>query len=252
MTAAAAGIFWLAVWQLAALWVGEPLFLPSPADVAKTFASLLAQPAFYAAVGNSFARITLGFLLAVAAGVLLAALAARFRTAKALLAPLMSVVKATPVASFIILALILVTSARLSTLIAFLMALPVIYTNTLTGVESIDRTMFDAANVFGMTRATRLHHIYFPEVFPYFRAACAIALGMSWKAGVAAEVIGIASGTVGEKLYESKIYLDIPALFSYTVAVVLISLLCEKLLSAGLRALYNAVLGYTRRNSPLR
>ncbi|MEA4912130.1 MAG: ABC transporter permease subunit [Oscillospiraceae bacterium] len=248
---AAVGLFWLAVWQLAAVLVGEPLFLPSPVSVARTFVSLLGQAAFYAAVGNSFCRITAGFLLAALAGLLLAAAAARFDAVKTLLSPLMGAVKATPVASFIILALIIATSARLSTLIAFLMALPVVYGNTLAGIEAIPPTMFYPADVFGMTRGTRLRYIYFPEVFPYFRAACSTALGLSWKAGVAAEVIGIAAGTVGEKLYEAKIYLNIPELFSYTLTIVLLSLLLEKLLSAALRALFNAVLGYTRENSPL-
>ena len=234
---------WLAAWQIVATLVAEPLFFPSLTSVIKTLVGLLKTKDFYLAVGQSFFRITLGFLVSVAVGTILAAIAAFSKVVRTALSPLMSVVKATPVASFIILALILVSSKSLSTLISFLMALPIIYTNTLSGITEIDKTMFEAADVFGMDVVTRFRHIYFPEAFPYFKAGCSLALGLCWKAGVAAEVIGISAGTIGEKLYDAKIYLDIPELFSYTLVIVAISILFEKLGSFLLNLLYKKLVG---------
>jgi len=235
--------FWLAVWQLAAVIIDQPLFLPPLTSVAKRFAALLAQKEFYASVAHSTLRILLGYGIAAAVGALLAAAAHFSKTVRALLHPLVAAVKATPVASFIVLAFILVHGSNLSTFIAFLMTLPVIYTNVLAGFDGIDPTLFHAADVFCMSRPTRAKHIYLPHIYPYFKAGCVVGVGLAFKAGVAAEVIAIAKGTVGEKLYDAKIYLDIPELFAYTVVIVAVSLLLEKLAARLLAAGVTAILG---------
>ena len=52
-----------------------------------------------------------------------------------------------------------------------------------------------------------------PQVLPYFRSAVSAALGLCWKAGTAAEVIGLSGGTIGERLYTAKVYFQTPDLF---------------------------------------
>ena len=64
---------------------------------------------------------------------------------------------------------------------------------------------------------------------PFFHAACRISLGLCWKAGVAAEVIGMPRGSVGERLQQAKVYLDTPDLFAWTLVIVALSLTFEKL-----------------------
>ena len=61
---------------------------------------------------------------------------------------------------------------------------------------------------------------------------------MSWKAGVAAEVIGIPDGSIGEKLYEAKVYLSSADLFAWTVVIVFISILFEKIFLFILKQFY--------------
>ena len=58
---------------------------------------------------------------------------------------------------------------------------------------------------------------------------------MSWKAGVAAEVIGVVGGSIGEKLYEAKIYLQTGDLLAWTVVIVALSALFERAVLALLR-----------------
>ena len=70
--------------------------------------------------------------------------------------------------------------------------------------------------------------ISFLMVLPYFLSACRLSLGMCWKAGVAAEVIGVPSGSIGEKLYNAKIYLNTPDLFAWTIVIIVISFVFEK------------------------
>ena len=220
-------VFWLVLWEAAARLVAERLFLASPIQVLQCLYGLLGTRQFYETVGFSLLRIGEGFLIAAVIGSALAYAAYKLRLVKTLLKPLMGAVKAAPVASFVVLALLLVGSKNLSVLISFLMVLPVFYTNILTGLSSVEPERFEAADVFGMLRRDRFRFIYLPYVTPFALSACEVGIGIAWKAGVSAEVIGIAAGSIGEKIYEAKLYLDTAQLFAYTLVVILISLFFE-------------------------
>lgn len=239
-----AAAFWLGAWQLAAMALKQEILLVSPVSVLRRLLELVPTGEFWGAVGFSFSRITLGFLLACLAGTALSALSARFSPARALIAPLVSTVKSTPVASFIILVLLWVPSKSLSVVISFLMVTPIVYANVLEGVESMDRELSEMASVFRIGPLRRLRYLTLPQLMPFFRSACASGLGLCWKAGVAAEVIGLPDGSIGERLYEAKVYLETPDLFAWTLVIVLISLLFERvflfLLDKALRRLEQA------------
>lgn len=215
--------FWLAVWQLGAWAVGARIVLVGPLEVLARLGQLALTGEFWLSVGLSLARISAGFALAAATGVALAALCSRVRVVRELLAPVVGAVKAAPVASFVILVLLWVPSRRLSVVISFLMAFPIIYTNVLEGIRATDPRLLEMADVFGVSGLERVRTIYAAQVLPYARAALSLALGLSWKAGIAAEVIGLPDRSIGEHLYEAKVYLDTPSLFAWTLAVVLLS-----------------------------
>lgn len=222
-------LFWLVVWEIASRLVAQQLFLASPIQVVKTLYGLLGQAEFYDTIAFSFYRISLGFLLAAAVGSLLAILAYKVRICETLLHPMMAAVMAAPVASFVVLALLLVGSNNLNALVTFLMVLPVFYTYILSGLKSVESDRFEAADVFGMIKSDRFRFIYLPYVVPYACSSCEVGIGIAWKAGVSAEVIGIAAGSIGEKIYESKLYLDTAELFAYTLVVIVISVIFERL-----------------------
>ena len=160
-------------------------------------------------------RILSGFVLAVLVGVVLAVLAAGSGVVRALLRPLMVTVKSIPVASFIILALLwLRNTGNLAVFISFLMVLPIVYTNTLTGIRQADAQLLELARLYRVPWGRAMRYIRLPAVLPPFRAACAVGLGLCWKSGVAAEVIGITSGSIGEKLYDAKLLFSTAELLS--------------------------------------
>ena len=229
--------FWLLLWQAASMVIDQQLILVSPVRVLLRLAELAVTGEFWKSVYNTLIRITLGFLLGAGSGILLAALSARFQAVKELLAPVMLAVKAVPVASFIILALILFSSKNLAVFIAFLMVLPVVYSNILEGIRSADREILEMAKVFEIPFGRKLRYLYIPQVFPYFRSACDSGIGMSWKSGVAAEVIGIPAMSIGENLYNAKVYFDTPDLLSWTLVIVLASLGFERLFGLLLKKL---------------
>lgn len=232
-------LVWLAVWQLGAMTIDQKIILVSPLEVLTRLVELLPTLGFWQTIAYSLVRITLGFLLGVAAGTVFAALSARFRRVEEFFAPALLAIRSIPVASFIILALILFSSRNLAVLISFLIVLPIVYSNVLSGIRAADRDLLEMAQVFRIPAARRLRYVYLPQVMPYFQSACGSALGLSWKSGIAAEVIGMPDGSIGEQLQQAKIYLDTPDLFCWTLVIVLVSLAFEKA--------FLAILGWSQR-----
>ena len=221
--------FWLVVWQIAAMVIGQEVFLVSPLQAIGTLLELLPQADFWQRVGFSAGRILLGFGLGAVSSVVLAVAAERWAWVETLLSPVMQLVKATPVASFIILALVWVSGSSLSILISFLMVLPVLYGAVRTGIESVDGQLLEMAEVFRLPLGRRVRAIWLPAVLPAFRQGCSVALGICWKSGVAAEVIGLSDGSIGDALYRAKITLSTGELFAWTFVIILLSAAFEKL-----------------------
>lgn len=222
--------FWLAVWQLGAMVVGHQLLLPSPLDTLSTLAVLLPSADFWGRIGYSAIRILGGFLLGLTAAALLAAVSYALPLWKTLLAPLMQFIKAAPVAGFVILALLWVRSTRLSLLISFLMVLPVMYGSILAGLESADRQLLEMAKVYRLSFLKCFRYIWLPGLLPSLIQGCSVALGLCWKSGVAAEVIGLPNGSIGDALYRAKLTLSSAEVFAWMVVVICLSAMLEKLL----------------------
>ena len=229
----------LLLWQAGAMALDLHLLLVTPLEVVQRLFTLVGESDFWRTLLFSFSRIVLGFALAFALGCLLGVLSGKWPLLETLLWPYVITIKTVPVASFIIISLIFFSARQLSTFISFLMVFPVIYSNVLEGIRSTDRDLLEMAQVFRVPWLRRLGYIYLPHLKPFLFSACSVALGMSWKSGVAAEVIGVASGSIGEKLYESKIYFLTEDLLSWTVVIVLVSVLFEKLFLRLMKAAFD-------------
>lgn len=226
---ALAVLFWLLVWQIAAMAVGQKILLVTPTETLRCLITLLPQPSFWLRVGGTSLRILGGFLLGASFALVLAPLAYRWQWCRILLESPMRFVKATPVASFIILALIWVSSRWLSVLISFLMVLPVLYGAVETGLQNADKNLLEMAQVFKLRLGARIRSIWLPALLPAFRQGCSTALGICWKSGVAAEVIGLPNGSIGDALYRAKITLSTGEVFAWTVIIILLSALFERI-----------------------
>lgn len=221
-------LFWLIVWQTAAVCIDNRILLVGPAEALNALVKHVIQPDFMVIMFHSFARIGLGFFLALFAGLILGMVSYRFPMAQELLSPVIQTLKSIPVASFVVLLLIWFGSQRLSFFISFLIVFPNVYVNMIAGLKSADVKLLEMAKVFGIGRIKRFFYIYRPAFMPYLESCLKISLGMSWKSGVAAEVIGLPEHSLGERLYLSKIYLDTAGLFAWTFTIIFISFFFEK------------------------
>lgn len=220
-------LFWLILWQIGSLVIENSIIFVGPLDMLQSLISQLPTAEFWKTIAHSFGKISLGFLSAFLLGVFLGSAGYRFPLLQELLEPVMLLLKSIPVASFVILALIWIGSKQLSVLISFLVVLPIIYINTIAGLQSTDSKLLEMASIFRISSWKKMLYIYCPALMPYLISSSKVALGMSWKSGIAAEVIGVPTSSIGEKLYMAKIYLSTADLFAWTFIIIIISALFE-------------------------
>lgn len=240
-------VFWLAVWQIAAWAVGgsfslagihlqeKHLLLPGPWTVLRTLTGLVVEAEFWQAAGLTLLRVFLGLVVGGVLGALIAVLTSASVWCDRILTPLVKVIRATPVASFILLVLLWIKTGRVPGVIAALMVLPIIWGNVSKGIRQTEPMLLEMAAAYRFDAGKRLRLIYIPSVAPYFNAGVETGLGLAWKAGVAAEVLCHPKWGIGTQVYVSKLNLETPHLFAWTAVVILLSFLVESVLVRLLR-----------------
>ena len=222
-------IFWIIIWQIAYVITNKEILLVSPFSVLKRLSQLIVTLDFWLITTSSILSITAGILIGILIGTILGILTYISSIAYHLFYPAIAVIRATPVASFIILTLVWLRTDTVPTFIVFLMVLPVIWGNVHQGLYNTDVKLLEMAQIFRINHMKTIRYIYIPSVFPYFLAALNTSIGLGWKAGIAAQVISNVRSSIGGQLYESKIYIETLDVFTWTVVIIIISMLFEYL-----------------------
>lgn len=227
--------FWLGAWQLGAFLVelhvggrGNELLLPYPATVLLALVRLAQAPAFWGTALTSLLRIAAGMAAGVALGGLLAGLTCAFFWLDRLFAPVIRIIRATPVASFILLVLLWTGRNQVPSVISGLMVLPVVWENLTQGIRSTDPQLLELSRAYHFSRWKRLKLVYLPSLKPYLLSAATTAMGLAWKSGVAAEVLCLPRPGIGTEINRSKQAFETADLFAWTAVVILLSLLMER------------------------
>ncbi len=223
-------IIWIAVWQIAYLCVGQDILIPSPLAVAQRLWFLLGEISYWKSIIASMARILAGYIAGLLAGCVLALFSTWSSFLNDFLRPLLSIIRATPVASFIILVFFWLSKDAVPIFTTFLMVLGLVWANVMEGIGAVRKDLLEMATVFRFSKAAKFRNVYIPSVQPFFTAAAVTSLGFAWKAGIAAEVICHPAFSIGNKLYNAKVYLEIPDLFAWTATIILFSVLLEKII----------------------
>lgn len=234
-------VFWIIVWQIIYMIVGSDVIVASPFATFMRVIDLAKTSFFWLCTLTSISNILIGFLIAVIIGALLAALSSKFEFIDVLFSPIIKLIKATPVASFIILALFWIKN-QVPSFIAFLMVVPIIYSNLYEGFKNVDKNLLEMAKIYKFSFIKKVRLIFIPSLMPYFVSAISVGLGFAWKSGIAAEVIGLSKNSLGLEIYNSKIYIETTDLFAYTLVIILLSVLMEKAVMFTLKKLSKKVL----------
>ena len=225
-------LFWAIIWWIASAIYGRPLLLPSPLEVIPRAFGLLFTSRFWLFAGRTILTLFLGYLFGSLLGFLLGVITAKSPIANALFTPLFSMLRATPVACFIIIAWVFLGSSRLPAVIAGLMVAPVMMTNVASGVKATPTPLLETAKVLKLSLWDKIRACYLPTLLPYLSSGLITSAGLAWKSGIAAEVIALSADTLGFAVYEAKSWnMDTTELFALTILIALFALLGEWLLS---------------------
>ena len=224
----APAIFWLAIWQAASMLDSSGVLLCGPLDALLALCRLVCSQAFWGSICFSALRIIAGIAGGYLIAGILAAASWHASGVRALLQPALLAIKSTPVACIVVILLIWTGAANVSIITVLLLVVPAIYFAVCTGLDNMDAGQRDLFEVFGAGRRTRFFAFIWPTVLPYLQAASSTVLGMSWKAGIAAELIGVPTGSIGERIYQAKLLLETPDLFAWTFCVICLSWLFER------------------------
>lgn len=222
------GLFWFVIWQIVSMIVNQPLFMPSPYETLATLSSLLTTSVFWLSVASTLYRVIFGLSLSFITGIALAFFASHFTLLETLLRPIVAAIKSTPIMSVIVLALVWFSASFVPVFSCILLCFPIFYTNTLTGINSVDKNLLELGTIFNIKRKRVIREIIIPSVLPHIYSALSVCLGFSWKSVVAAEVLSSPKYSMGYKLYATKLYLNTSELFAWTITIIIISLIVEK------------------------
>ena len=222
-------LFWLLAWDIAARLLGHPLFLPTPKNVFQTLWALMLSGKLWITAGASLLRIFEGFLFGVLTGIAAAVLFSFVKPLRTLFAPLFSVIRSTPVASFIMLLWLVFGNKSLPVMIGFLMVLPLIYQSLSTGIDALPKDLSEVLRLYAIPLKKRFTIFYYPSLMPYLAPALINSLGLCWKAGVAAEVLARTPFSIGKEISLAKSNIEIEELYAWTLTVIVLSLALEGL-----------------------
>lgn len=223
-------IFWLLLWQLLYVIVASRLLLPSPLDTVRGVFSLLGDNKFYLDATATIARCVVAIFFSLIFGAFLSVVSYRRKIIRDILALPVALFKTIPIMAVAIYMILLMTSGSVPVLVCFVMCFPIVYTNLLTGLDSMDKNLLEMAKVYDIIGMRRLKFVYLPSLYPYFKSAMSLIAGMSWKAIVTAEVLSIPRFSLGYELMNSKYYLNTDLLFAYVTVIIGISIIFEKVI----------------------
>ena len=215
------------LWWLGASVVDNSFLFPNVDETVLALVSLVAKPSFYLVVLLTTIRVLLGFLIGYVFGFVLAIICNNFSIIESLVAPIITIIKATPVASFIVLLWVMLSGDALSIFIGFLMVMPIIWQNTMDAYSSIDKNLLEVTEIFEFSAKKRFQLLVLPTLKKFLYPAIITSAGLAWKAEIAAEIIAYTKKSIGQGINDAKYNMDTPTVFAWTLLIILFSILLE-------------------------
>ncbi len=222
-------IFWLAVWEIVAFLYAKPYFLPGFFETVRALIRIIGTDGFFKIVFLTLIRIFIGIILGTATGIILAVISHKISLVHSLISPINSIIKATPVASIIILLWVSMNGNTLAIFISFMMVFPIIWQNIYDGFGAIDKELIEVSRVFEFCFKKRMKYLVLPSLKKYFLPAFITSIGLAFKAEIAAEIIAGVRNSIGQMIYYAK---DAPAtdeMFAWTIVGIFFSMVVEGL-----------------------
>lgn len=188
---------------------------------------MLFDASFYKAIFTAFVRVLAGLIIGILSAVMLAIACHYSSICTAIVAPLLSIMKATPIACIIVLLWINMNYTQITVFVVVLMVIPIVWQNVYDGLANIDEELIEVSEIFEFNFSKKLRFLVFPTLVKYLIPSVITSIGLAWKSGIAAEIM--TNSNIGRLIYNYKnITFDTASIFAWTIMIVSFSIILEK------------------------
>lgn len=227
-------LIWISIWYLLSFFhaliydmdLSNNLLLPYPHQVILKLFVLLTKGDFYLSTASSLLRIIISTVLAIVFGVLFAILCSKLEFLHDFLKPFLAAIKSVPVTVFVFILYLLIFDFT-SMIITFLMVFPIVFSNVYEGIKSIDKELLEVCTIYEIPFKKRFKALYLPTILPYAVSALTSAVGLAWKAGIAAEALCPPANSMGFHISFAKQNIENDELFAWALTLIVINLIFE-------------------------
>jgi ABC-type nitrate/sulfonate/bicarbonate transport system permease component len=218
------------IWQVVAVIINDPIFLPSVAQTATAFAHYFGHP--YPAQGKplwfdaliSLRRILIGFTAGTIAGVAVGMAMSASRIARHLVDPVIEVLRPLPPLAFIPLFIIWLGIGELPKEVLIMIGVtPIMAVTTVAALDEVPDDLRLCARTLGATQRYTMLHVQIRSALPGILTGMRIAMAGAWTSIVAAELIAATSG-LGYLIMQAGDYLNTALVFSGIITIAVLGL----------------------------
>jgi NitT/TauT family transport system permease protein len=203
--------------------------LPAPGAVLAGLGAITVSGDIWRHTGASLYRIALGFGGALAAALALGLAAFVSEIARTVVRDLLAVLNATSVFVWIVLSLIWFGLTDLAPIFTtFMITLPVLASNLVEGVESVDPRLLEMGAVYRLSDGQTFTAIVVPWTVPHLVAGMRVGFGLALKVSVVAEIFGVTSG-IGYIMNLNREILATQMVFAWAAVMIAIMLVADTL-----------------------
>lgn len=219
----------LVVWEAVSRRYGAYV-MPSPLAVARGLVDIVATGEVWTHAGASLSRIAIGFGGALLLAVLMGLMSFLWRPARIAVADVVTVLNSTSVFVWIVVSLIWFGLTNMAPIFTtFMITLPVVASNVMEGVASVDRRLLEMGQVYRLSGWETFRSIVIPSTIPHLVAGMKVGFGLALKVSVVAEIFGVTSG-IGYVMNYSREILATQMVFVWALVMIAIMLVIDKLL----------------------
>ena len=203
----------LLAWEILARWVFPSIFIPSLSQVLERGYELVLNKELAEHTIASVRRIMLGFVIGCAIGAPIGLLMGSMPTMRYLAEPYIHFFRFIPSIAWLTPAVIWFGIGEMSkVMIIIYTTVFIVVINTAVGVASIPPNKVLAAAMLGASKRQIFFLVTVPAAMPFILTGMMLAMGSSFTAVVAAEMVGAEQG-LGYLISNSRLWMDTRAIF---------------------------------------
>ncbi len=225
LTIGALCLFWTVAYYI----MGNALLVPSFLDSMKALGTLLQESTFWIGFFGSIKRVLIAFVFSFFLAGAFALGSYLLPVFRGILLPILSLFRSLPTLAVLLILLVVSGAGEAPIIVAFLSLFPLLYTEFLTSLLGIDKSLLEMSKVYKVPLKRQIFKLYLPSIFPSILQSAGAGVAFALKLVVSAEVLAQTYQSLGGLMQEAKLFMEMPRLFALVCVTFIVGVLLEVL-----------------------